>query len=58
MIDELIMRLKAENIPTFSMSESQLSRANEIIKEISDRDLLQEDDSNEDTGVNRLSLDV
>lgn len=47
MIDELIMRLKAENIPTFSMSESQLSRVNEIVKEISDRDLLQEDEDDE-----------
>lgn len=47
MIDELIMRLKEENIPTFSMSESHLSRANEIIKEISDRELLQEDEYDE-----------
>lgn len=53
MIDELIMRLKAENIPTFSMSESQLSRANEIVKEISDRNLLlQEDDQH---GINKDS---
>lgn len=53
MIDELIMRLKAENIPTFSMSESQLSRANEIVKEISDRDLLQEDEDDEYEPVSR-----
>ena len=32
--EELIKRLEAEGIPTYSMSESELKRANEILKEL------------------------
>lgn len=34
LMEKLLERLKKEGIPFYSMSESQLKRANEIIKEV------------------------
>jgi hypothetical protein len=41
--EKLIKRLNDERIPTFSMSESQLKRKNEILKE-----LIEEENQNND----------
>jgi hypothetical protein len=34
LVEKLIKRLKDEEIPTYSMSTSQLKRTNEILKEL------------------------
>lgn len=39
LMEKILERLKEEGIPTYSMSENQLKRANEIIKELIEEEI-------------------